>query len=130
MGGMSGLAGPQENKGLDYFISQKDGYVVVCFIGAMSRTTTEVLELCQKELLETAAANVVLSFHYVSEVEVSAFPPLVKLQRTIRDRAQNLRVCQLKPEIKKLLLQAAAIRFEELFESLSEALHSFVTEKA
>ncbi len=113
---------------LEYFVSEKQAFLVVSFLGSMTKLTSRVLEKCQSEILQSEAKRFVLSFHDVTQLEPSAIPFLVRMQKALRDKGAEIRVCFLKPEFKKLLIEAAAVRTPEVMANLIEALQSFKKE--
>jgi anti-anti-sigma regulatory factor len=97
---------------LDYFISRKQDFFVVSFVGALSKSTSEVLEKCQDEISASTERFYVLNFHDVSQIDISGVPSLVRLQKEVRDQ-------------EKLLIGAGAIREDEVTGNLLRALQSF-----
>lgn len=116
------------DKELQYFISSKEQFLVISFLGRMTKSTNAIFEACQGEIASAKAQYVVLSFHDVTHVERPVIPSLVKLQKFIRDKAPDieLRVCHLKPDLGAMLVDSGAVRREELKMNLKEALTSFV----
>lgn len=108
---------------LSYFVSEKPPFAVVTFIGAISKPTLSVLEDSQKDLSERADTLFVIVFREVTTVDLSALGPLTRIQKCLREKGA-LRTCSLKPEIRKLLLEKAAIRESEYTNNLAEALES------
>ena len=116
------------DKDLQYFVSSKEQFLVISFLGRMTKSTNAVFDACQNEIASTQAQYVVLSFHDVTNVERPVIPSLVKLQKFIRDKAPDieLRVCHLKPDLGTMLIDSGAIRREELKTNLKDALASFI----
>lgn len=113
----------KKEKGLSYFISEKPPFGVVIFIGEMTKATLEVLDDCQKDLSKRADTFYVIVFRDVSTVDLNAIGPLVRIQKFLRDKGA-LRICSLKPDIKKFLFEKAAVRDSEYVNNLAEALES------
>jgi anti-anti-sigma regulatory factor len=90
-----------KEKGLSYFISEKPPFAVVIFIGEMTKATLEVLDECQKDLSSRADTQYVVVFRDVTSVDLNALGPLTRFQKLLRDKGA-VRVCSLRPEIKKL----------------------------
>src|SRR5262245_23814090 len=91
---------------LEYFISEKNGYLVLSLLGSITKSTLGVFERAQMELKKSEAQNVVLNFHDISRLDISGIPALVRLQKSIRERPSDLRICFLKPDFKRLLVEA------------------------
>lgn len=109
-------------KELEYFISAKPPFLVVSFNGALARTSGEVFERCHEEILASGAKLVILSFHDVAGIERPIIPVLVKFQKALRDAKLSIRLCYLRPEYRKLLVDMGAIRAEEIDDNLKDAL--------
>ena len=122
-------ADEKKEKGLSYFLSEKPPFTVVIFIGKMTKETLEVLEDCQKDLSERANKLYVIAFRDVLTVDLSALGPLTRIQKLLRDKGA-LRVCSLRPDLKKFLVEKAAIRASEYADNLPEALESLKFEQA
>lgn len=121
---------------LDYFISVRhetanaeESCLIVCLMGEINKSSFGVIRLCQNDILAAKPTKVVFSFQYVTAIEQIAIPVLLHMQGLIRMHGIALRLCQMRSDIKKTLLLGAAICFEELRESLSEAIQSFSVEK-
>lgn len=112
---------------LDFFITAKKDIAVVAFSGSFGKECLETLERCVKELESQPVKSIVLAFHDVREVESRAISSLVKFQKQIRDRKCGLRLCFLKDDLKKLLLNAGAIRIEEIQGTLLDAIQHLAT---
>lgn len=108
---------------LSYFISEKPPFAVVIFIGSITKATLGVLEACQKELSNKVGTLYVIAFRDVTAVDSNAIAPLARLQKMLRDKGA-LRICSIKPEVKKFLVEKAAIRDGEYANNLTEALES------
>lgn len=110
---------------LQYFLSEKNDYLVVSFVGAMNKLTAPDIEKCLEEVLPKNARKFVLNFHDVIQVEPGAIAPLVRFQKAMRDKPGEVRVCFLKPTFQRYLIDSGAIRPAEIAQNLLEALQSF-----
>lgn len=112
---------------LQYAISAKDAFLVISFTGKMTKASSSLLEACLNEVTLRSEQKVVLNFNAVTQIDRPVIPALIKLQKTIRDRTGGsaVRVCHMEPEMSGLLIDAGAIRREELKKNLQEALASF-----
>jgi anti-anti-sigma factor len=109
---------------LEYFLSEKNDYLVVSFLGAMNKLTAPEIEKCLEEAMARQARKFVLNFHDVIQVEPGAIAPLVRFQKALRDRPGEVRVCFLKPVFQRYLIDSGAIRPAEIAPNLLEALQS------
>lgn len=112
-----------KEKGLSYLFSEKPPFAVVIFIGKMTKENLEVLEDCQRDLSERSNTLYVIAFRDVLAVDLSAIGPLTRLQKFLRDKGA-LRVCSLRPDLKKFLVEKAVVRVSEYANNLPEALES------
>jgi len=107
---------------VEIFVSEKPPFLVISFVGGMATPMDATkIETCMAELSDRQEIYCVLNFHDVSEVDTNCIPPLVKLQKVLRDRGA-VRLCFLKPEVKKILVAKGAIRENELNDNLKSAL--------
>ncbi len=108
---------------LEYFVSEKNDYLVVSLLGTLAKNTMVTLEKVQMEISKSSARQVVLNLHDLTRVEVGGIPGIVRLQKLIRDRPNShLRLCFLRPDIYKSLAEAGAVRPAEMADNLLEAL--------
>lgn len=119
----------EKPSGLDYFISEKAPVGVVIFIGEMTKATLGVFDKCRDDLQGRKTKLHVIVFRDVSDVDLNAIAPLVRLQKLLRARGA-LCVSSIKPELRKFLIEKAAIREAECKNNLTEALDSFKIELA
>jgi anti-anti-sigma regulatory factor len=110
---------------LEYFISQRGEFLVASLIGVITKSTSDVLLSCARQIAEAGKRCVVIVFHDVRQIEVGGIPVMVKLQMAARDGDRELRVCFIRPDLQRQLIDAGAIRQNEITESLVEALQSF-----
>jgi len=110
---------------LEYFISEKNDFLVVSFLGAMTKLTAPIIEKCIAEVITASAKKTVLNFHDVIQIEPGAIAPLVRLQKAVREKPGDLRLCFIKPVFLQYLHEAGAIRPAEISDNLLLALQSF-----
>ena len=113
----------KKKSGLEYFISEKGPIAVVIFIGELTKATLDVIEECQKDLEGRKTALHIIVFRDVLAVDLNAVAPLIRLQKLLRGKGA-LRVCSIKPELGRFLLEKAVIRDGECANNLNEALAS------
>lgn len=121
--------GDEGPKPIDYMVSIKLPYLVVSFLGAMTRHSGPVFEKCFDEIVASNAQFVVLSFQDVPAIERPSIPAFVKFQKSLRDHKLELRLCRIRPELRALLTDVAAVRGDELKNNLQEALQTFSVKK-
>src|SRR5438874_1411619 len=97
------------NPKLEYFVSEKGSFIVVSFVGEITKFTLEAFEKCQKELAQKKASFWVLNLRDVDRIDINAVPSIAKFQKSIRDKAAHLRICSLKPEIRRFLVNRAIL---------------------
>jgi anti-anti-sigma regulatory factor len=114
-----------ETPKLEYFISEKQSFLVISLLGTVTKATIPAIDRCRDEALKSKASNVVISLHDVNTVEISGVPALIRLQKAMRDKPAELRLAFLKPSTAKSLLEAGAVRPDELADNLLAALQSF-----
>lgn len=114
-----------KKQSLEYFISEKDPYVVVAFIGQFTKTSAPIIERCMQEIHETKAPYVILSFRDVSGFEYPAGAALVRLEKEVRDAQRKLRLASVRPDLKNLLIERGVVREPELSNNLAVAIQSF-----
>lgn len=109
---------------LEFFLAEKGPFLVVSFIGLISKSTAAVMEKCRVDTLNTQAQSVVLSLHDVTDIELTGIPPFVQFQQAIRKKPAELCLCFIRPDLIKFLLNRGAVREEEITANLKVALES------
>lgn len=122
---------------LTYFLSEKEvvaqktNILLISLAGPINRTTAPVFEKLIEEVEKKSPGWVVLNLRDIgTTIERTQYPAFAKLQKTIRDKAAELRICSVHPELKKLLVDAGLIRTKELANNLPEALQSLTPKGA
>jgi anti-anti-sigma regulatory factor len=68
---------------------------------------------------------VVLNLRDVGQtIERIQYPAFAKLQKTIREKGAELKICNIHPDLRKTLVDAGLLRVKELANNLPEALQS------
>ena len=112
----------EDNKELEYFISEKGDFLVVSFVGIMTKNTITVLEECLSEVEKSESKSVVLNFHDVTELTRSTHRILSQIQAAIRKKRGKIRICFINPKYKKELIDLVIIREGEVVENLKQAI--------
>ena len=114
---------PERPKGLTYAITEKPPFGMVVFTGMINKETLPVLEDCEKDVLHRKDELWVLVFSGITAIDMSAAGPLTRLQKVLREKGA-LRLCALRPELKKYLINKTALREAEYVETPAEAFES------
>jgi anti-anti-sigma regulatory factor len=106
-----------------FFIAEKDHWLVVSLVGALTKDSIPGLRECSDQIKETSAKWVILNFRDVpAQIDSEVLGDFADLQKSIRDRVNVLMLCSLHPELKKTLLSQDVIKPDELANNLLEAL--------
>ena len=115
-----------DQKSFNYTLSHKNRMLVVSFCGEMSSVVGPGLDACRIEILSKENLKcVVLYFQDVPGVSPEAIAVLAQMQREIRSRGLELRLCSLKENLREKLVRMGVIRSLEVAEDLRAALLSF-----
>lgn len=115
----------EDQKSLFYSLTQKNRMLVVSLTGEISSNALAALESCRQEILaKKDAACIVLFFQDVESISSDAIPLLAQIQRDIRQKPAELRLC-LKEALREKLVRMGVVRGLEVAEDLRSALLSF-----
>lgn len=109
-----------------YFISEKNGFVVASLVGQLDQNCLAKLEEMSADVSGHQFRKLILNFRDVSGVTGDAVPAIARLQRLAREREADLRVCGLRPEVKDRLHREGILRPHELTDNLQTALQSMI----
>ena len=110
-----------------YFISEKNGFVVASLVGLLEGSAGERFEQLSADIVKCDFSKLVLNFRDVAGLSADLIPQFAKLQKMARDKEAELRICGLKPEIKDRLHKAGVLRPHELADNLQTALQSLIS---
>ena len=100
--------------------------LVVSFTGELTPAVAPGLEACRQEILAKPEVKCVVFYcEEVGAVHPEAIPALAQMQREIRSRGIELRVCSLKQALREKLVRMGVVRGMEVAEDLRSALISF-----
>ncbi|QDK39681.1 hypothetical protein DOE51_06570 [Bdellovibrio sp. NC01] len=100
--------------------------LVVSFTGELTPVVAPGLEACRQEILAKPEVKcVVFYFQDVGSVHPDAIPVLAQMQRDIRSRGLELRLCSLKQPLREKLVRMGVVRGMEVTDDLRSALISF-----
>ena len=109
-----------------YFISEKNGFVVASLVGLLENSAVERFEQLAGDILKCEFSKLVINFRDVAGISSDIVPLFARLQKHARDKHADLRICGLKPEIRERMKKAGVIRPHELSDNLQAALQSMV----
>ncbi len=116
----------EEQKSFQYCFNQKNRMLVITLSGEMNTSVLPALEACRQELLANREVNcVVLYFQDVRSIGVDAISWLAQVQRDIRLKPAEIRLCALEDGLRERLIRMGVIRGLEVSEDLKSALLSF-----
>ncbi|WP_413578188.1 STAS domain-containing protein [Bdellovibrio sp. HCB290] len=117
----------EDQKSFNYSISHKNRMLVVSFSGEeMSAGVVPALEACRQEILaKEEVKQVVFYFQNIDRISTEALSSFAQLQRDIRAKPADLRLCSLKDSLREKLLRMGIVRGLEVAEDLKTALLSF-----
>lgn len=116
---------------LSYFISEKaissqnSTLLLIALAGPINRSNASVLDRLIEEIDKKSAGWVVINMRDVGHsMERTQFSVFAKLQKTIREKPAELKLCSIHPDLKKTLQDAGLLRQNEISNNLPEALAS------
>ncbi len=115
-----------EEKSFQYVLNIKNKMLVVSLQGDMTSYILPALEALRQEILSKKEVQcVVLYFEQVDAISSDAVPLLAQMQREIRIKPAELRLCALKVPLRERLIRMGVVRGLEVTEDLRSALNSF-----
>ena len=119
-----------EEGNLTYFLAEKNGVLVVSFIGPLVRSNAHILDRCLKDVLARQVDWVIVSLRDVpGTVDRAVFPTFARFQKAVRDKKARLILASLHPVLHKALNDQAIVRPEESANNLADALSRLVAPK-
>lgn len=109
-----------------YFISEKNGFVVASLVGLLEVASLERFEQLSADIFKSEFSRLVLNFRDVSGFSPELIPNFARLQKAAREKNAELRICGLKPDIKERLNRAGVLRPHEQSDNLQSALQSMI----
>jgi anti-anti-sigma factor len=116
---------------LTYFLSekevasQKSVILLISLAGPMNRANADVLDKLIEELEKKSPGWVVLNLRDVgTSIERTQYPAFARLQKTVRDKGAELKICSVHPDLRTTLVDAGLLRIKEISNNLPEALQS------
>lgn len=116
----------EDQKSFQYSFNQCNNMLVVSFSGEISTPVLAALEACRQELLSKSEVRcVVLYFQDVGSISTDAIPWLAQVQRDIRLKPAEVRLCALPGALRERLVRMGVVRGLEVADDLKSALLSF-----
>ncbi|MEK2690779.1 STAS domain-containing protein [Bdellovibrio sp. GT3] len=117
----------EDQKSFNYSISHKNRMLVVSFTGEeMTPGVVPALEACRQEILsKEEVRQVVFYFQNIDRISTEALASFAQLQRDIRAKPADLRLCSMKSPLREKLLRMGIVRGLEVADDLKAALLSF-----
>lgn len=106
---------------LQYFLSEKEGLLVISLKGSLDGTQTSQVELCLNDAISKTPAGVVLHMAGVSDFPKDGFRDFSTLLRGIKEKCKAVRVTGLEVEFQKLLIDQGLLSNSEIRETLADA---------
>lgn len=115
----------EDQKSFEYSFTQKNKMLVVSLSGEISSPALAALEACRQEIIgKTDVASVVLFFQDVEAISMDAIPLIAQIQRDIRLKPAELRLC-IRENLREKLVRMGVVRGLEVADDLRTALLSF-----
>jgi len=116
---MSDSASPSFN----YFVSSKGIFMVISLIGPVNDRAVPVLQSLHSEIRDNSEASLfIFNFRDMLELSGDAVCLLAQIQKDIRCKPSEVRLCGLRPKLKNKLLSRGIIRTSEIFDNLQVAI--------
>jgi anti-anti-sigma regulatory factor len=107
---------------LRYFISEKIPFAVVSFSGALIKGSLPELKICEQAIEVSQAKVFILCFNELEDLDIQGARALARLQMAIRKKSAAVRLCLLNRRFGRILEDQGALRREELYMDLKDAL--------
>ena len=107
--------------GLDYFLSEKEGLVVISLKGDFGVASGALLLRCLQESLSKKPRGIVIHFAEVRSLPRDAFRDFGRFLRDIRVNGTPMKLALAEPRLRLELVQAGLADRAEVRESLEEA---------
>ena len=113
-----------------YLVAHRSTVLIVLFGGELQRNMTEIVKLCETEILGSPEERVILDYHQVVHIDDQALESISELHRAIRKKPSVLRVCSLKAPFSLKLQKLDTIQSHEISESIEQAIRSLSFRRA
>lgn len=104
-----------------YFLSEKEGLLVISLKGSLDGTTNSLVEKCLNDAISKTPAGIVLHLAEVSDFPRDGFRDLALLLRGLKAKCKLFRVTGLEAKSQKFLIEQGLISASETRVTLAEA---------
>lgn len=113
------------NATFNYQLSGNESVLIVNLSGFLDQDAISSIENLRTEVLSRANLHcVILNFAQIELISTEVVPLLAQLQKAIREKPTELRMCSLKMNVKEKLTRAGILRANELAEDSKDAIQS------
>lgn len=120
----------QKDNNFEYLLSDKNSFLVVTFVGSIDIQAVEKLARLQDAIaLNKNAKFVILNFRDVSGISREVFPQIIQIQKAIREKPAELKICGFSSELRERIANTGIIRSLEMAANLQEAIQSLGQKK-
>jgi anti-anti-sigma regulatory factor len=108
-----------------YFTATKGIYMVISLVGSMKGKRTDPLTELEHEIMMNSSATVfIFNFRDVEDISGEAIFFMAQVQKSIRARPAEVRLCGVKPNLKSKLLNQGLVRTSEMFDNMQTAVQT------
>jgi anti-anti-sigma regulatory factor len=91
----------------------------------MNRSNAATFDKLIEEVTQKSPSWVIINMRDLGRtIERTQFPAFARLQKVIREKPAELKLCSIHPDLKTTLQDAGLVRYNELADNLSDALAS------
>lgn len=107
---------------LEYFVSEKNGVVVVSFLGIITQETVEIINEVLEEVQGRSPKLLIVNCHDLLDMDEKCVTALAQFNEFVRGMPSALSYCFVHPTVRKLLVAAGTIAEEDIKNNFIEAL--------
>ena len=120
----------EEHLAFEYFVSEKNGFLVASLIGSLSGSAVPKLQELHSQIAGSCdSKKVILNLRDLTLLSKDSIPAFAMLQKTVREKEMTLKICGLKPGVRDLLEKTGILRVHEVSDNLQIAIQSLTTER-
>lgn len=113
----------QDFSDFKYFVSSKGAFLVASLVGLLNDQHAELMQPLLTEVHDNTSALIfIFNFRDLGEIDGDAVSMLAQIQKDIRSKPAEVRLCGLRPELKAKLLNRGVIRTSEIYDNLQVAI--------
>lgn len=107
---------------LEYFISEKNGIVVVSLLGILTVETVTSLEKVFEEVQSRHPRLAIINCHDLLDMDARSINAVANLNECIRSIPATVSYCFVHPTVRKLLLDAGTLQEDDIKSNFIEAV--------